>query len=281
MMNITLAPGSYYGDRQRTRQLPGIRLTENAYAPAFVIPRHAHESAFFGMVLEGGYRENYGTRSRECTPDTLVFHPAGEVHSERHDDVVVRIFSVEPAPRLLDRVREYSGALDCARVFQAGPLLRLAARLYTEFWAADASASLAMEGLALELIAGASRHREPATGRTPPAWLRTARELLNDRCTEQLGLGDIARSVGVHPAHLARMFRRHFRCTAGDYQRKVRIDRARQLLAASDTPLVEVALALGFTDQSHFTAAFKRHTGATPGAFRKASRAQRRRQAHS
>jgi AraC family transcriptional regulator len=278
-MNVLLPPGSFYGDRRRAQRLPALRLTENAYAPAFVIPRHAHQSAFFGLVIEGGYREDYGTRTRECTPDTLLFHPAGEVHSERHHEVVVRIFSVEPSGQLLERVREYSGALDGPQAFRAGTLVRLAARLYAEFWTGDPIASLAMEGLTLELLVAACRHPQRPADRTPLAWLRRARDLLNDRCSENLGLEEIAREVGVHPAHLARTFRRHFHCTAGDYQRQVRIGRARQLLATSDTPLVEIALALGYADQSHFTAAFRRHTGVTPGAFRRASRAQGRRDA--
>jgi AraC family transcriptional regulator len=278
-MNIILPPGNFYGDRRRTQDLSGIRLTENSYTRGFVIPRHAHESAFFGMVIEGGYQETYDTRSRECTPDTLVFHPPGELHSERHYDVVVRIFSFEPTRQLLERVRQYSAALDGPRVFEAGPVVRLAARLYAEFRADDPIARLAMEGLALELLASSCRHFGRVAGRTPPAWLRTARDLLNDRCTENLGLEDIAQEVGVHPAHLARSFRQHFHCTMGEYLRGLRIGRARQLLATSDTSLAEIALALGYADQSHFTATFKRLTGATPGAFRKASRAQSRRNA--
>jgi len=281
-MDAILPPGTYYGNRQKMQQLPGIRLTESAYAPAFVIPRHAHQSAFFAMVIEGSYRETYGARSRECTPDTLVFHPAGELHSEQHHNVVVRILTIETSQQLFERVREYSRALDDPRVFQAGPLVRLAARLYAEFRADDRiAARLAMEGLALELLAGACRHSENCAGRTLPAWLRRARDLLTDRCTEVLCLQNVAREVGVHPAHLARTFRQHFHCTAGDYQRRARIDRARQLLALSDTPLVEIALALGYADQSHFAAAFKRHTGTSPNAFRKASRAQSRYYAQS
>jgi AraC family transcriptional regulator len=273
-MNLILAPGNFYGTRQKTRQLPEIRLTENAYGPSFVIPRHAHESAFFGIVLEGGYQETYGTRSRECTPDSVVFHPAGELHSERHYEAVVRIFSVEPSTRLLQRMHEYSPMLDGPLVFHDGPLVRLASRLYAEFRAADPAASLAAEGLTLEFLTGVCRHHEPAPDRTPPPWLQKACELLRERCAESLGLEYIAREVGVHPAHLARTFRRHLRCTVGDYQRRARIGRARQLLAASDTPLVEIALTLGYVDQSHFTAAFKRQTGVTPGAFRNASGAQ-------
>jgi AraC family transcriptional regulator len=233
------------------------------------------------MVLEGSYQENYETRSRECTSDTLVFHPAGELHSERHYDVVVRIFSVEPTTQLLERVHQYSRVLDGPQVFESGPILRLAARLYAEFRVTDPVARLIMEGLALELLAAACRHHQPATDRNTPAWLLRARDLLHDRSAESLGLELIAREVGVHPAHLARTFRRHFHCTAGDFQQRVRIGRAHQLLAGSDTPLAEIAQALGYADQSHFTSTFKRYTGATPAAFRKASRAQKRHNAQT
>src|SRR5258708_26676327 len=180
-MNVTLPPGRYYGDRRSTQQFPGLQLTENSYAPAFVIPRHAHESAFFGMVIQGGYRENYDTRSRECTPDTLIFHPAGELHAEEHHDVVVRIFSIEPTRQLLERVRDYSVVLDRPQVFHAGPLVRLATRLYAEFRENNPIADLAMEGLTLELLAAACRHREAVVGGSPPPWLRKARDPLNDQ----------------------------------------------------------------------------------------------------
>jgi AraC family transcriptional regulator len=124
------APGDYYGNRQRSCFIPGVTLVENAYSPAFVIPRHAHASPFFGLVLEGGYREIYGGRCRECSPSSLVFHPSGEVHSERHYDVVVRILNIEPAAAILAQLGEYTRTLDEPREFHAGPLLRLGARLY-------------------------------------------------------------------------------------------------------------------------------------------------------
>jgi AraC family transcriptional regulator len=270
-----LPPGRYYGNRQRSRFVPGAALIENAYPPGFVIPRHAHASAFFGLVLEGGYQETYGSRCRECRPSSLLFHPPGEVHSETHYDVVVRILSIEPTQRLLAHVGEYARALDGPQEFQAGPLLRLGARLYREFQSDDPLAPLAMEGLSLELLAGACRHVSNPTP-TAPRWLRAVCDLLQDRFCENIALHEIAAAVGVHPAHLARTFRRCYDCTVGDYVRNLRTDRARQELLASDRPLAEIALALGYADQSHFATSFKRQTGMTPGAFRKASRAPSR-----
>jgi AraC family transcriptional regulator len=73
----------------------------------------------------------------------------------------------------------------------------------------------------------------------------------------------------VHPIHLARVFRQHFRCSPGEYLRQCRMERVTQLLARKSLPLAEIALQAGFSDQSQLTHAFKRFAGLTPGAFRR------------
>jgi AraC family transcriptional regulator len=65
------------------------------------------------------------------------------------------------------------------------------------------------------------------------------------------------------------VFRQFERCTVGDYIREVRIDYARKQMLATNEPLVEIALAAGFADQTHFTRSFKRITGMTPTEFRR------------
>jgi AraC family transcriptional regulator len=137
-----------------------------------------------------------------------------------------------------------------------------------------------MEGIALELLAGISRHSSSDTS-TKPRWLRSVRDLLHGRFREKLVLGDIAAVVGVHPSHLARTFRRCYGCTIGDYVRNLRTERARHELRVTDRPLAELAVALGFADQSHFATSFKRQTGVTPGAFRNSFRAPSRYKAQS
>jgi AraC family transcriptional regulator len=247
-------------------------MTESVYSPSFTIPRHSHEVPYFGLVLQGTYRETYEARTRECGPSTLLFHPAGELHAERHDDVVVRIFSIELPPAWRDLLPEHAAALHTPSCFRSGPLVRLALKLYAESQKDDSVAPLAIEGLMLELLAETCRKEAiPAESRTP-RWLRQVRDLLNEHYSANLSLESIARSVNVHPAHLCRAFRRHFRCTPGDYVRQLRVERARQYLAESDTPLAEIAFLVGYSDQSHFTTAFKRLTGFTPSQFRKMSR---------
>ena len=81
-------------------------------------------------------------------------------------------------------------------------------------------------------------------------------------------LSQLAEAVGVHPAHLARSFRREYGLTVGQYARAVRLDWASAQLALPDASLAGIAVGAGFADQSHFTRAFRAHTGVTPGRYR-------------
>jgi AraC family transcriptional regulator len=78
----------------------------------------------------------------------------------------------------------------------------------------------------------------------------------------------------VHPAHLAREFRRRRHCTIGGYVRRLRVEFACRELSSTDAPLAEIALAAGFSHQSHLTRTFKELTGMTPAKFRALSRAR-------
>jgi AraC family transcriptional regulator len=267
-MNRILGPGEFYGKNQRNYETSMGRFSEMVYSPSFAIPSHAHQRAFFGYVLEGGYQETYERRQRECCPSTFLFHPEGERHSETHHEVVVRIFCFEPAPAWLEKMRERSGCLREPFDGQGGPLARLATHLFHEFRVQDAFSSISMEGLALELVAQACRRQFEHESK-PPRWLNQIRDLLQDRFSESLSLEELARHVGIHPAHLARAFRHHYRCTVGDFVRNQRMTQARHRLASSDIPLSEIAHTLGYSDQSHFSNMFKRYTGMTPGKFRK------------
>jgi YesN/AraC family two-component response regulator len=55
----------------------------------------------------------------------------------------------------------------------------------------------------------------------------------------------------------------------GDYIRKHRIEKAKELMANSQYSLTEIAYLTGFSDQSHFTRIFKKHTGKNPSSYRK------------
>src|SRR5262249_24609206 len=196
------------------------------------------------------------------------FHPAGDTHSNRWHGTGGRCLHLEFEAPWLDRVRQCSPVLDRPAKFSGGMPVWLAARLYRELQAPDNFFAMAIEGLALELVAWAARDSIRVRGERPPDWLRRVRELIEGRFREPLALADMAREAGVHPVHLVTVFRRYLRCTPFDFLRRLRISFAAKQLLHSDLSQVEIALNAGFTHQTHFCRTFKTMTGITPGAYR-------------
>jgi len=258
------------------REIAGLALSESVYPARLRQARHAHEPASFSLVLGGGYRETVGPKTFDCRPATVVFRPPSEPHAVSFDAAPVRIFRIDVGAAWLERLGTLAPHAPSPNASAAGGVQSaLALRLYREFRAADEFSPLAVEGLALELWAGAARETSAlsASAAAPPRWLESARELLGERLSDPPTLLEVSATVGVHPSHLAHEFRRFYRTTAGGYLRRLRVERAARLLAQTDAPLSEVASASGFYDQSHFSNAFKRSTGATPSEYRAAFRA--------
>ena len=160
-------------------------------------------------------------------------------------------------------VRDWLRDYHYVGVGPAAPSLR---RLDREMHADDSAAPLAMASAAIELLADAVRADAPS-GR--PAWVAR----LIDRIESDLAcaptLGHLAAEIGLHPAHVSRVFRRACGETLGEYVRRRRIEEAERALA-SDLSLAEIAAQAGFSDQAHFTRVFRRHFGVSPGARRRA-----------
>jgi AraC family transcriptional regulator len=270
VMQTRLAPGSSYATVTKRFQVADFTLSETSYPSQFHTPDHSHEQAFLYTVLDGDYTESIGRAALTPDPFTLLFRPAGETHSH-HTYSRGRCFNLDLAPSWLDRLAEYSVSFHQVAEFRGGRLSWLSRRLYGEFRNPDFVAPLAMEALILELLVEISRCSGRPAERQPPRWLQQVVDLLHTEFAETLRLDDMATRVGVHPVHLARVFRRYRHCTVGDYLRKVRVEFACHQLLGSNTPLAEIALAAGFGDQSQFCRIFKRLMGQTPGEFRDCS----------
>lgn len=249
----------------------GFLLTETSHPPGRRLDLHCHKCANFVVVLQGSFTEICAGRTFECDPQSVLLKPPGEPHSDVYGKRGTRCLVIEVEERLWPVLGEKPNGFDRVEHARGGELHRLALRTYRELRFPDAASPLAIEGLVLEMIAAAMRIGAPEPD-AKPRWLERARQYAEANCAERLGLAEVANAVGVHPFHLARQFHRHFRCTLGEYVRRLRVEFACQQLATSDVPLVEIALAAGFSHQPHFCRVFKRQTGMTPSAFRELSR---------
>ncbi|MCA1491571.1 GlxA family transcriptional regulator [Ensifer sp. NBAIM29] len=78
----------------------------------------------------------------------------------------------------------------------------------------------------------------------------------------------LAASVGLSRRQLERLFTEKARMSPALAFRRLRLDRARQILLTSKKPIIEVALDVGFVNTSHFTKEFRRTYGTTPAEIR-------------
>ncbi|WP_349371240.1 GlxA family transcriptional regulator [Salinarimonas sp.] len=103
-----------------------------------------------------------------------------------------------------------------------------------------------------------------------PPKLRQAIALMQRQIEAPVPLPAIAKRVGLSPRQLERLFLRNCGMTPLRYYMQLRIERARELLLYSDRPVIEVAIAAGFTSTSHFASWYKRLCGMRPSDARKA-----------
>jgi AraC family transcriptional regulator len=252
----------------RTREVSGFRLMEHLYSPRTKLPVHVHEQALLWIAMKGHCNELYAGKVREHETLTVEFLPANEIHTLHFPLVEMRSFAIGIAPQWLEKMREYSLSLDYSVHSQGGLLAALFMKLYKEFREMDEASPLAIEGLALEMLAEVSRRKVKVTDRRPPRWLSQALDLLREQFSEHLTIAYLATSVGVHPVHLAREFRKFYRCTIGEHIRRLRIEHACRELCVSDASLAAIASAAGFSDQSHFSRTFRRLMQMTPAQYR-------------
>ncbi len=103
-----------------------------------------------------------------------------------------------------------------------------------------------------------------------PQQERRAKELLLDDLKADLGISELAAVCGLSPRHFERAFRLSTGLPPHQWRTLQRVQRARELLGGTATPLKEIALLCGFFDQSHFTKVFSSLVGCTPTAYRRA-----------
>ncbi|MCB0124536.1 MAG: helix-turn-helix transcriptional regulator, partial [Caldilineaceae bacterium] len=112
---------------------------------------------------------------------------------------------------------------------------------------------------------GNQQPRHLLVGREDRAIARAC-DYLATHFTEGVSLTELAAETNLSRYHLLRTFRNTIGMPPHAYQESLRIRHAQKLLANA-TPLAEVAYAVGYSSQAHFTQRFKQIIGVTPGKY--------------
>jgi AraC-like DNA-binding protein len=97
--------------------------------------------------------------------------------------------------------------------------------------------------------------------------VRRARDLM-DRCyAEPLNLRELAAAAGVSKYHFLRCFASAYGLTPANYLRDRRVERAQDLLRATNLTVTEVCALVGFSSLGSFSTRFRERVGVSPSAY--------------
>ena len=224
-------------------------------------PFSGMKEVFLIARLEAG-RSEFWTHGKDWRlgPGAIMLHQPGDVCHERSSDGPLSFQAICVAPRAMLGATRMQSVL-AADDPRGAPFHRLhdaiaahADRLTLDCLLSDALGAMA----ALPDVR--DRHTRP---------VRRALELVRARLAEPLTLDDLATHAGLDKFHLCRAFRAQIGMPPHAYLTRLRVLRAKQLLAAGARPK-EVAPQVGLYDQSQLNRHFRRLVGVTPGAFAQA-----------
>lgn len=113
--------------------------------------------------------------------------------------------------------------------------------------------------------------RSPRGGLAPAA-LRRVREHIEKNLATHIDLGDLSSLAGLSSCHFSRAFKQSMNMPPHRYLMARRVQAAARMIEATESPISEIALEVGFSDQSHFTRVFRAQLGEAPGRFRRLHR---------
>ncbi len=260
--------------------LPHVECRHTYDSDAHYTP-HRHATLSIGAITEGVASFDNGTQTDLLTPSALVIinpetlhacNPIeGEARSYRmlyldttwcaqlQNSLFGGVESYIPLGRTLvedtDVLQSYHALVDMLLDPQA---------LYLE-------KEEALEDFAL-LLFGRYSDREGISEPIPPLQRERTEKIQNylrEHLSNNPTAADLAHAADVSPSHLIRLFKDATGLTPRRYLFELRIEKARELLSTTSMPIAEIALELGFFDQSHLNRVFKQIVACTPYEYRR------------
>jgi AraC-like DNA-binding protein len=246
--------------------LPDIELFRAA-SLTHRYPRHSHEGYAIGVFEDGVGGTDYRGEVHYIPPGHVVAMNAGEAHTGFAAGD--RFFARRHLPHFKDVCIDDRG--------WAARLRELHRQLesFCELLDAETSAVETLRQFAAE-FGGASS--DTTEGHEVAAVARI-KEFLRAHHARNVSIRELAAITDLSAGYLIRAFRRATGLPPHVWLMQVRVCRAKALIAEG-WPIAEIALELGFADQSHFTRKFRSVTGLTPARYA-AGHGPLRRNAHS
>lgn len=213
-------------------------------------------------------------RNLHQEPASVALYPAGRL--ARTVGINSRYAQVCWSPELYRLIAPYlPNPPEVEPEFFQDPLLRQLIRALADEVGHGTIDRLLADSLVAALAMRVAQRSAPRIAESQPdlprSRLRRVIEYIEAHLDQDLTLAELAEIACLSPCHFSRSFKQGIGVGLQRYTVQRRVERAKSLLRRGDEGLAGIAAAVGFADQSHFTAAFRRETGTTPGRFRAAA----------
>jgi AraC-like DNA-binding protein len=259
-----------------------LKQLELFHAVAVSTSSRQHFTQEYQLIYIQSGAVHYQSRNTHVTSQVvdgqlLVFEP-GDIWISQLKDVTYHRLVLDPAwlQRRATEMLHWEKSLPhflSHALFD--PSLSQALRDLTARSLAPASRQHQEEPLLHRLASLLLSHAQGARALPQPAWehpaIKRTKEYLEAHYAQEVALQELADVVNLSPFHLSRVFHQAVGLPPHVYQTKLRLARAKTLLAQG-CDVGFVAHETGFFDQSHFTQQFKRHYLVTPGSYCKTAR---------
>jgi AraC family transcriptional regulator len=217
--------------------------------------RHPNETNYIEMIsahTSVSARANQGSDLTHCYLDpTFLAHAAYE--SANPEQVELKLVLPKPDPLVWQIVMALKTVLDTDATNSC---------FYAESMATALAAHLlrnysTRKYVLQEYEDGLSKHK-----------LKQALEYMNTHLSENVSLAVLSDELGISQFHFCRLFKQSTGMTPHAYLIQQRVERSKQLLKQEESSILNIAIACGFANSSHFAKHFQKHTGISPKQFR-------------
>lgn len=243
----------YEGAVVEHQRRSGAHVSRIMHPPHQRIAAHEHDWPVLTLYRLGSYREQTDDgRAIAFDGPSVVFQPAGAAHADEIGERGLETLAMTFDPAWLSD--EARALLSARTQWRPGGATAIAARALADVWL-DADVSEARLSAATSAFL-ARMFAERDEVRVSPTWI--------DAISIGANTEELARSLGLNAAWLARAYRAWRGEGLAETARRIRVERAALLLRGGRDALADVAVASGFCDQSHMNRAFRNVLGRTP-----------------
>ncbi len=264
-MSTLLSPGHYFGNEQLATENDLFKINITQYEACSEIKTHAHQNAYLSLLIRGNYCETSGRSDTQVNTGEVLFRPAGYDHSNQFLSAGGRCLNIELKKNLLEEYDLAGHLPDSVRLYTAGSFVYLYKLLYQ--FNQQEGVEMSVEYILHWLV----QDSEISVVRRLP-WLAKVTTILESEFDVHHTIQSLASRVFVHPVYLARAFHERTGLTVGEYQQKMKLKKATELLFRSGDSIGHLAFDSGFTDAAHLIRTFRQSYNITPSRFRRSIR---------